>query len=271
MSHRRINKVLERGFSPKEKRAQPAASATACRPRGVAGLARMPSPAACAHSAPPRPQRTAARRAAPAATARQPAGARSAAALGQSPGVGVGKAVVEGLDALGPLAAGELVGVCSLEEAGGQLHQPLGVDLADLGVGGAAGGGWLGGKGSAPAPPPPSFSSSHPKTPASPHACTPWSSAPTRGTPPTAGGGRSTWGVGGVGWLRRSREQQQTAEDWVIPAAGTHWLGARAGGGQGREAAPTPRCTSTLARPTAHTHTPVSPAAGAGRAPRRGG
>ena len=53
---------------------------------------------------------------------------RSSTAARQTPGVGVIVAVVERLQALGALAAGQLVRVGALEEARRQLHQPLGVN-----------------------------------------------------------------------------------------------------------------------------------------------
>ena len=70
--------------------------------------------------------------------------ARSPTPPRQAPGVGLVEAVVQRLDALLALAPAELVGVCSLEEAGRQLHQPLGVDLANLGSGEGGAHVWVG-------------------------------------------------------------------------------------------------------------------------------
>mmetsp|Transcript_17127 Transcript_17127/g.28163 ORF Transcript_17127/g.28163 Transcript_17127/m.28163 type:complete len:206 (-) Transcript_17127:3192-3809(-) len=54
------------------------------------------------------------------------------AALTKAPGIGLLIAVVEGLDLLLLLALGQLCGVGLLEEGGGQLGQPLGLDGTHL-------------------------------------------------------------------------------------------------------------------------------------------
>mmetsp|Transcript_34510 Transcript_34510/g.90808 ORF Transcript_34510/g.90808 Transcript_34510/m.90808 type:complete len:344 (-) Transcript_34510:93-1124(-) len=60
------------------------------------------------------------------------AAALSAAALGEPPCVGVVEAIVERLDALLPLALGELLRVGLLEEARRELEEPFGLDGDDL-------------------------------------------------------------------------------------------------------------------------------------------
>lgn len=56
----------------------------------------------------------------------------SSTAARQTPGMGVIVAVIERLQALATLAAGQLVRVSALEEARRQLHQPLGIDRTHL-------------------------------------------------------------------------------------------------------------------------------------------